>query len=278
MPVTARDVIYHRPGGAELLARIYRPEGEGPFPAMVGVHGGRWCAEDRLSNEPIDLALASAGTLVMALDFRMPPAVKYPLPVADINFAIRWLRANAADLSVDPARIGGLGTSSGGHQLLLDALLPDEPAYRRDHAPAFADVSAALSCVVACWPVSDPPARYRYARERGMDVHVRSHEAYWADEAEMEQGSPIRILRDGQAESLPPLLLIQGGADTVLSPGMSEAFAEAYRSAGGSVDLRIFDGQPHTFITKTPEAAASREALDAICAFVAARTSRQLED
>src|SRR3954447_18132776 len=110
---TERDVIYHTPGGAALQARLYIPEGKGPFPGVIGVHGGRWCAEDRLTDAVIDRALAEAGRLVMALDFRMPPAVKYPLPFADINCAIRWLRANAQDLSVDPDRIGGVGASSG---------------------------------------------------------------------------------------------------------------------------------------------------------------------
>ena len=77
---TTRDVIYHSPGGAPLLARLYIPDGAGPFPAVVGVHGGRWCAETRLTNEPIDQALAASGVFVMALDFRMPPLVKFPLP------------------------------------------------------------------------------------------------------------------------------------------------------------------------------------------------------
>lgn len=278
MPATERDIIYHRPGGEALQARLYVPEGRGPFPGIIGVHGGRWCAEDRLTNAVIDRALADAGCLVMALDFRMPPAVKYPLPVADINFAIRWLRANAPALSVDPDCIGGLGTSSGGHQILLNALRPDDPVYRREHDTALHAIRADLAFVVACWPVSDPRARYVYARERAMDLHVRSHDAYWADEAEMDAGSPMRIVQDGKAERLPPLLLIQGSADVVLSPNMSERFAEAYRAAGGSVKLRTYADQPHTFITKDPEGASSRQALADICAFVSAEVARSSHD
>lgn len=274
MAVEERDVVYHRPNGVELLARLYMPEGRGPFPAVVGVHGGRWCAENRFTNGVIDRALAESGVMVMALDFRMPPAAKYPASVSDINFAIRWLRASAPSLSVDPARIGGVGTSSGGHQILLNALRPDDPAYRADHGSG-ATAAADLAFVVACWAVSDPRARYVYARERGMDLHVRSHDAFWADEAEMECGSPLRILRQGEAKRLPPLLLIQGDADTVLSPGMSERFAEAYRAAGGEVDLNIYPGQPHTFITKDPDGDAARQAVKDICAFAARRAGER---
>ena len=273
---TTRDVVYHSPGGAPLLARLYIPDGVGPFPAVVGVHGGRWCAETRLTNEPIDQALAASGVVVMALDFRMPPLVKFPMPVADINFAIRWLRAKAQEFNIRPDWIGGVGTSSGGHQILLNALLPTDPRFTADHESAMASVDPSLSFVVACWPVTDPPARYRYALERDMEIHVRSHDAYWADEAQMREGSPQRIVAEGVAQSLPPLLLIQGSADVILTPHMSDHFASAYRAAGGDVDLRHFEGEGHTFITKTPEAPASRAAIDIICAFVHQRTDAAL--
>ena len=273
---TTRDVVYHSPGGAPLLARLYIPEGEGPFPAVVGVHGGRWCAETRLTNEPIDQALAASGVFVMALDFRMPPLVKFPLPVADINFAIRWLRAKAQEFNIRPDWIGGVGTSSGGHQILLNALLPNDERFTGDHEPAMANVDPSLRFIAACWPVTDPPGRYRYAIERDMEIHVRSHDAYWANEAQMREGSPQRIVAEGAAQSLPPLLLIQGSADVILTPHMSDHFAAAYRAAGGNVDLRHFEGEGHTFITKTPEAPASRAAIDIICAFVHQRTDAAL--
>jgi acetyl esterase/lipase len=115
--------------------------------------------------------------------------------------------------------------------------------------------------------VADPLARYRYALEKNMSIHIDSHHAYWQDEAQMAEGSPQRIVEAGDMTHLPPLLLIQGTDDTVLSPGMTQRFAAAYRAAGGAVTLREFAGQAHTFITKFPEHAASQAALDAIAAF-----------
>jgi acetyl esterase/lipase len=100
-----------------------------------------------------------------------------------------------------------------------------------------------------------------------MSVHIESHHAYWKDEAEMSDGSPQRVVEAGEMTHLPPLLLIQGTDDTVLSPGMTNRFAAAYSAAGGRVILREFAGQAHTFITKFPEQAASQAAIDAIVAF-----------
>src|SRR5215470_3191123 len=77
-----------------------------------------------------DLEYGRVGdTAVLALDFRMPPAAVYPASVADINLGIRWLKANAARLGGDPRRVGGLGGSSGGHQLWLNVLRPHHPRY-----------------------------------------------------------------------------------------------------------------------------------------------------
>lgn len=267
------EVVYHAPDGVELLARLYCPAGPGAFPAVIDAHGGRWCAETRLTNVRIDEALAGAGIFVMALDFRMPPQARYPLPVADINFALRWLHAHAGDYAIKPEWIGGVGTSSGGHQLALNALNPDDPKYRRDHTADMDDASAQVNYMVLCWPVLDPLARYRYAIANGMDIHIQSHERYWPNEAAMAEGSPQRIVAEGEAAVLPPALLIQGTADTILSPGMSERFAETYSRAGGDMTLIHYPGEKHTFITNTPDTPASQQALADMIDFIHRRTS-----
>ena len=268
MNISESDFIYHSPAGIDLLARLYVPHGEGPFPGVVGVHGGRWCDETRLTNAVLDRELSESGIVVMAIDFRMPPLAKFPLPVADINFAIRWLRSKAGDFAVNPNWIGGVGTSSGGHQILLNALTPNNPEFSKDHSAAMGEIDPRLNFVVAGWPVSDPPVRYAYAKERGMAVHIRAHDAYWADEAQMQTGSPQRLVCEKKAEYLPPLLLVQGQEDVILSPHMSEHFAAAYTAAGGQADLRVFPGVGHTFITKDPNGVASREAVRHIVEFI----------
>src|SRR5579863_2350694 len=118
------DVEYLRHGKEPLLARLYQPRGTGPSPAVVEVHGGAWTANDRTTNVAIHQALARAGVFVMAIDFRMPPAAKYPAALYDINFAIRWLKHHAREFNILPELVGGVGTSSGGHQIMLSALRP----------------------------------------------------------------------------------------------------------------------------------------------------------
>ncbi len=268
MDFAVEDVVYHRPAGIALTATLYKPSGAGPFAAVIDAHGGRWCSETRMTNVRIDEALAAAGIFVMALDFRMPPDAQYPLPVADINFAVRWLHAHAARYGIDPDWIGGVGTSSGGHQLALSALNPDDPKYRQDHTAEMDGVSAKINYMILCWPVSDPPARYRYAIANKMDIHIQSHERYWPSEAMMGEGSPQRVVADGEAAVLPPALLIQGTNDTILSPGMSERFAETYAAAGGDMTLIHYPGEKHTFITNTPDTPASQKALADMIGFI----------
>jgi len=265
--IEVKDVEYLRHPGGPLLARLYLPAK--PRTAIVSLHGGRWTRESRLTNAVIDEALARDGALVMALDIRMPPVARYPDCLADINFAIRWLKQRASDISVPMDTVGGIGTSSGGHQMMLSAMRPHDPRYAALPGPAGFDAS--LAYVIACWPVLDPLARYRMAKAKGMDDHVAAHHAYWPDEAAQAEGNPQMMLDRGEAVALPPALLIQGTGDVILPPDMADKFAAAYRKAGGAIELRKFDGQPHTFITKEPAASASREAIEAIKAFVRAR-------
>jgi acetyl esterase/lipase len=270
--VIAEDLEYARPGDTPLLARLYRPRGVTGFPAIVDVHGGAWVANDRLQNVATDQAIAAAGTAVLALDFRMAPASPYPASIADINLGIRWLKANIAKWGGDPSRIGGLGTSSGGHQLWLNVLRPRDPRYSAMKLAGADDVDASLGFVVVCWPISDPVVRYRMARETGNERLVRNHEAFFLTEAAMAEANPQTILESGEARNLPPALVIQGTADANVTPDMADKFSAAYTRAGGKITLRKFEGQPHSFIGQNPTSAASVEALRVITDFIREQT------
>jgi acetyl esterase/lipase len=264
--VRTEEVEFCRHGGKPLLARLYRPEGQGPFPGVVEVHGGAWTLNDRTTNEPIDRPLAASGAVVMAIDFRMPPAAPYPASIEDINLATRWLKAHAEELGV--SRVGGLGTSSGGHQLMLSALRPEDRRYATLPLPGVGKEDASLAFVVLCWPVVDPLARYRMVRRNGNQRLVDAHHAYWPGEADMADANPQLILERGEAGALPPTLILQGTADDNLTPDMADRFAAAYEKAGGRVRLEKFAGEPHTFIVKDPTSAASRRGVELIKNFV----------
>jgi acetyl esterase len=267
--IETRDIEYLRHGDTALAARLYRPKGEGPFPALVDVHGGAWASGDRLNNAPLDEALAKSGIVVLAIDFRMPPAHRYPESIADINFSIRWLKAHAPEFGSRRELVAGLGTSSGGHQLLLAALKPDDPRYAALPLAEAPGEDGRLPYIVLCWPISDPLARYRMVREKGNTRLVEAHDAYWGSEAEMEEGNPLLMLERGEtATKLPPVIVVQGTGDDNVTPDMADRFAAAYRARGGQLDLHKFDGQPHTFIMRDPAGDASRQATEKLRDFV----------
>src|ERR1700737_490744 len=101
--------------GRVLMARIYQPKGPGPFPTVLDLHGGAWNRKDRFAEEPMDRALAASGLLVVAVDMTVAPEAPYPACVQDANYAVRWLKVNAATWNGDAASIGVYGSSSGGH-------------------------------------------------------------------------------------------------------------------------------------------------------------------
>jgi acetyl esterase/lipase len=151
-------------------------------------------------------------------------------------------------------------------------LKPHDPRYAAlplAEAPA---EEARLPYLVLCWPIADPLARYRMVKQKGNARLVAAHDAYWASEAEMEEGNPQLILDRGEAAlPLPPAILVQGTADDNVTPDMADCFAAAWRGKGGRLDLHKFAGQPHTFIPRDPASAAAREATERLRDFVLAQ-------
>ncbi len=267
MGIQVEDIVYQSPDGAPLLARLYRPEGPGPFPAVLEVHGGAWTGGDRLNNVAIAESLAADGIVVLSIDFRMPPVGRYPVSCQDVNLGIRWLKAHATEFGSRPEWVGGLGTSSGGHLLLLSALRPTDPRYTVLPL-AGSDVDASLAFAIACWPVADPLKRYNTVKAVGNTRLAAAHDAFWPSVAEMTDANPTLILIRGEAGVLPPALVIQGTQDNNLTPDMTGAFAMAYAAAGGKVTFESFPGQPHAFIPSSPAAPDSVRALEIIKGFI----------
>src|SRR5471032_1390747 len=115
--------------GRMLMARIYQPKGPGPFPTVLGLHGGGWNRKDRLAEQPMDRALAASGLLVVAVDLSLAGEAPYPACVQDANYAVRWLKANAAKWNGDVSKLGVFGSSSGGHVAELLAMRPRDTRY-----------------------------------------------------------------------------------------------------------------------------------------------------
>ena len=274
--IDVEDVEYIRHGDKPLLARIYKPRGKGPFPLIIDLHGGAWCKKDRTSDAGTDEPLAKSGVVVVALDFRMPPDAMYPASMADVNYAIRWCKARAAELNSRADMIGILGVSSGGHQAMLTAMRPADARYAALPLAGKAAVDATVRCAVMCWPVIDPLGRYNYAKslqgdakmKKQADEWVLSHDKYWASAAEMAEGNPTLALERGEKVQTPPVLYLQGTADVAHPKPNRDSFIAGYRKAGGRVDLHLFEGVGEAFITNDPTSQAARDAIDRIIEFV----------
>ena len=272
------DVEYLRHGNTPVLARLYRPQGTGPFPIMVELHGGAWYKSDRLADKLIHEALANSGVIVAALDFRQPPAASYPASLQDIHYGIRWLKSRAQDLGSRTDMIGSMGNSSGGHQAMLLAMRAFDPRYSALPAPAGAPaVDATVRCVIMTSPVIDPIGRYHYAKQiktsgqpssLQVDDLLTGHDSYWKTEEAMTEGSPAAALERGEKVQLPPVLYLQGTDDQAHPRPHLDRFVAAYRKAGGIVDLELFDGEGQGFIMRKPGSPASNRALEMIVEFV----------
>jgi acetyl esterase/lipase len=265
--VRSRDVEYRRDGADSWLARIYEPQGMGPFPALLEIHGGAWNNNDRTQNASIDEALAASGLVVVAIDFHLGTQAPHPAAQQDINYATRWLKVRAADFNASSEAVGGLGLSSGGHQIMLSAMRPRDPSYAALPLEEAPDVDAGLAYVMMGWPVLDPYARYLHARERGRQNLVASSERYFLDEAGMQEANPQLILERGEPVELPPALLLHGADDDVLAPRTAERFAEAYGRAGGVIELAEYPRAGHGFARESGPNAA--RALELMKSFVA---------
>jgi acetyl esterase len=271
--IVIEDVEYQRQGGRALLARLYRPSGTGPFPAALQVHGGAWTSKDRTDNDFMAKALAESGILVASIDFRMPPEAPYPTSLADINLGTRWLKAQAGEFDSRADWVGSFGTSSGGHQVLLAAMRPEDPRYRALPLAAAPAIDARLAFVISGWGVLDPLLRYRIAKEAGNTELLESHHRYWGSEAAMEEGNPPRLVERGEKIDLPPALVFGGDHDEWVPVAVMRKFVEDYRKAGGTAELELFAGANHGFMTGKPDAPYAGRALERMKSFIRKHTS-----
>jgi acetyl esterase len=270
-----KDLVYSHSGGKERLARLYQPAGSGPFPALLQVHGGAWNEKDRTDGQNTALDLAEAGIVVLAIDFRNAPEAPYPASLQDINYGIRWLKAHAGEFGSSAGQVGAYGTSSGGHQIMLAAIRPDDPRYRVLPLAEAPDMDAKLAFVVTGWGVLFPLERYKLAKAQGKDDLVKSHDTFFGNEETQIEATPALIIERGEKVYLPPALVFQGTKDQWTTVELAQRFAADYRGAGGSMDLLLLEGARHTFVNEHPFDPNSVKAVKTMEAFIKQHGSEQ---
>jgi acetyl esterase len=263
-----KDIVYSKSGGKERLARLYQPAGNGPFPAVLQVHGGAWNNKDRTDGQNTALDLCAAGIVVLAIDFRNAPEAPYPASLEDINYGIRWLKHHAPEFGSSAGQVGIYGTSSGGHQVLLTAIRPDDPRYRALPLAEAPDLDAKVAFVVSGWGVLYPLERYKLAKTEGDTTLAKGHDIFFGSEEGQIEATPALAIERGEKVFLPPALVFQGTKDKWTSVDLAQRFAADYRKAGGDMDLLLLEGAQHTFLNEHPFEANSMKALKHMIAFI----------
>src|SRR5438477_606718 len=216
--ITKEDVCYLKHGERQIMARVFKPEGPGPFPVYVDLHGGAWNNGDLNDRTGLGEYLAERGVVMVTLNFRHGPD-GYPTTWQDINYGVRWVKAHAKELKAKPDQVALGGASSGGHLAMLAAMRPNDPRYAEIPGPA--GVDANVQAVIMLWPVINPLSRYRNAIRRSAEPNPpafavgmkEKHDIYWKTEAAMTEGNPTMILERGEKVVMPPAIWSQGRPD-----------------------------------------------------------------
>ena len=249
------NVVVGKGGGRELKADIFRPAGaSGSVPGFLFLPGGGWRTADRAPlRERYGLGIAQHGYVCVIGEYRVMDEAPWPAQIQDVKAAIRWMRANSADLGIDPSLIVVGGKSAGGHLALLAAGTPNVKEFEGDGGNGA--VSSSVAAVVGVSPVSDVTA---IARRPGMEPIFGENPA----DNVVNAASPISHVKEGY----PPTLILHGTSDERVPHAMTMRMFQALESAGVPADLHLYSGQDH-FFDRNP--VFSQAVVDAIALFIA---------
>ncbi len=241
-PVDRKDVEYGRPDGKPLLLDLHVPDGPGPFPAAILVHGGGFDEGSKSTNvRPLFDVLANAGFAWFSIDYRLAPEFRFPEAIADVTSAIRWVKAGAAMYHVDVSKIALIGESAGGF-LVNYAGTHETPDTK---VAAVVDFYGPVDYGKLAELRRDHPERFNMATinrhaANGGGIHFFGAEQLdEAGLAKLRAISPIAAVHNG----MPPFLCIHGTKDDQVAYEQSTEMCAAMRKVGASCELvSIEDG------------------------------------
>jgi len=248
--------------GRMLMARIYQPQGPGPFPTVLDLHGGAWNRKDRFAEEPMDRALAASGLLVVAVDLTVAPEAPYPACVQDANYAVRWLKTKAQTWNGDTAKIGVYGSSSGGHVAELLAMRPRDRRYNAIALAGAPNIDGTVAYIATRSPISNTFARYENAERRSNASMVKNNKTFFVPWETIHEANPQEILEREEKVVAVPFLIMQGALDDNVLPEVQEGFVKTYRAAGGECEYHLFENSVHEWVAEPgPQTDKAREVV-----------------
>jgi len=225
-----KDVIYRDTDGIRLTLDGHVPEGKGPFPAIILVHGGGWVAGDKQQYITyIFQPLSDAGFAWFSINYRLAPQFKFPADVEDVEAAVGWIKANAAKYKVDAKRIVLIGESSGGHLVSLVGAR-NQPGARVAAVVSMYGIHDFISASIAWKPI---PVEI---------LQLFGIPAVNAKTAPiLIKASPVVYV----SKDMPPFLLMHGSNDEDVPYEQSVEMCNAMKNAGAQCDLITIQGAPH---------------------------------
>jgi acetyl esterase/lipase len=241
-----KDVVFGKGGETDLHCDIYKPSANEKQMAIIHYHGGGFGGGNKDGLAERLKPLTALGYVSIAAQYRLSGAAKWPAQMEDVKAAIRWTRANAAKLGVDPKRIAIAGYSAGGHLSLFAASTANLPEF--EGLGGNPGVGTELAACLAFYAVTGP-AWSGWTRAFPLPPGS-SPEAFHAAE-------PANYIK-----SFPPTLLFHGLADTTVPPESSQEFLKLLRDANVPAELHTFAGVPHEFDQNPEFAVATAQLAD----------------
>ncbi|HYE98399.1 MAG TPA: alpha/beta hydrolase, partial [Planctomycetota bacterium] len=228
------------------LLDLYLPESAGaPRPLLVCIHGGGWAGGGKDRYKWLAEAFARKGFVAASITYRFAPKWRSPAAMDDVQRAVRWLRANADKHGIDPARVGAIGGSAGGHLASYLALAEPHPI----DDPALAAHSPRVQAVVDCYGPVDFVGMMSSASAPIVEAFVGK--PLQGNEEAYRRASPVSYVKP----TPPPFLIVHGTADVGTKRGQvpmeqSKDFHEKLKAAGGDATLLVLEDAPHGFSTR----------------------------
>jgi len=235
--VSSNDIIIQGATGS-LPARVFTPEGTGPFPVIVYFHGGGWVIADKDVYDAGARGLARhAGAVVLSVDYRQAPEHKFPAAWDDALVAYRWALTNAASLQGDPARIALAGESAGGNLAVATAI-------------AARDAGLQLPLhVLSVYPVAQTSLNTESYIENAIAKPLNRAMVKWFVDHLVRSEDDLKDTRlqliEADLRGLPPVTIINAHLDPLRSDGAK--LLDALEDAGVSVERRDYEGVAHEF-------------------------------
>ena len=244
------NMEFANPDGQHLQLDMARPKnGDGPFPAIVCIHGGGFRAGSRQGYDGLCIRLAEQGYVAVTVSYRLAPKYQFPAAIHDTKAAVRWLRANAKKFKIDPERIGVTGGSAGGHLAQFLGVTGDVRQFEGDGGNP--DQSSRVACVVNYYGPSD------FTKSYGKSVDAAQVLPLWLggdlDQARQKHitASPLYWVTPNAA----PTLCIHGTEDKYVAHEQAVWLIDRLKAANVEAELLTLPGAGHGFKGKDADVA-----------------------